>query len=124
MVSALLYSTIFFPDFIEVDGSIILRDNVHDAENQFRSGKAEAQMTLAALEAAFNSVEVGYIFSTRPISDSDTDTSPLERKLAEIIAYSWKLKLKDLYPSRVFSVSVLTAEESGSVISVEFFEIR
>ncbi len=81
-------------------------------------------MTLAALEAAFNSVEVGYIFSTRPISDSDTDTSPLERKLAEIIAYSWKLKLKDLYPSRVFSVSVLTAEESGSVISVEFFEIR
>jgi hypothetical protein len=40
------------------------------------------------------------------------------------VAGAWKDKLRRHYPSRVFSVSVLSAEESGSVISVEFFEIR
>jgi hypothetical protein len=124
MISALLYSTIFFPEFVEVDDSILLKNNVDDVENRFRSARIASDLSLADSEASFNSIEVGYIFSTRPISDYDTDTSPLEQKLAEIIAYSWRLKLKDLYPSRVFSVSVLTPEESGSVISVEFFEIR
>jgi hypothetical protein len=124
MVSALLYSTIFFPEFIEVDGSILLKENVPDVENKFRSRRVDSTLSLAESEASYNSIEVAYAFSTRPIADYDTDTSPLEQNLAEIIAYSWRLRLKDLYPSRVFSVSVLTAEESGSVISVEFFEIR
>jgi hypothetical protein len=125
MVSALLYSTVFFPEFVEVEDSVLLKTDVPDFENQFRSGKLEAQMTLAALEASFNSIEVAYLFSNRRSSIDDSDCSEaIEHKLAKIIADSWRLRLKDLYPSRVFSVSVLTAEESESVISVEFFEIR
>ena len=124
MVSALLYSTIFFPEFIEVDGSILLKNNVPDVETRFRSGGAESNLSLAESEASFNSVEVGYIFSTRPISSFDTDTSALEQKLAKIIADAWRCRLKDLYPTRIFSVSVLTPEESGSVYSVEFYELR
>jgi hypothetical protein len=122
--SALLYSTIFFPEFIEVDGSILLKNNVPDVETRFRSGGAESNLSLAESEASFNSVEVGYIFSTRPISSFDTDTSALEQKLAKIIADAWRCRLKDLYPSRIFSVSVLTPEQSGSVYSVEFYELR
>jgi hypothetical protein len=133
MVSALLYSTIFFPDFIEVDDSILLRDNLIDADGSFcrkkmesfRSGKIETNTTVAELEASHNSIEVAYLFSNDPITLDDPHSSFVtEMKLATIIADAWRDKLKRHYPSRVFSVSVLSAEESGSVISVEFFEIR
>jgi hypothetical protein len=133
MVSALLYSTIFFPDFIEVDDSILLRDNFIDAdgscrrakEESFRSGKIETNRTVAEREASHNSIEVAYLFANREVSLNEADDSEApEMKLAVIIADAWRDKLRRHYPSRTFSVSVLSAEESGSVISVEFFEIR
>jgi hypothetical protein len=89
MVSALLYSTIFFPEFIEVEGSVILKGNVHGAENQFRSRKIETKMSLAEFEAAFNSIEVAYLFSNRRISTTNSAYSDAtEQKLAKIIADS------------------------------------
>ena len=125
MISALLYSTIFFPEFIEVDGSILLKNNVSDVETRFRSGGAELNLSLAESEASFNSIEVAYLFSNRRSAIDDTDCSDaIEQKLAKIIADAWRCRLEDLYPSRIFSVSVLTPEESGSVYSVEFYELR
>jgi hypothetical protein len=125
MASALLYSTIFFPEFIEVDDSILLKDNISDAEASFRHGAVESQSPLAVREASYNSIEVAYLFSTRGVSlDESEDSDTPEIKRAHIIADAWADRLKRLYPSRVFKVSVLTPEESGSVYSVEFYEVR
>ena len=78
---ALLYSTIFSPDFIEVEGSILVKDNTDDMEGRFSTAKKDTTMTLAALEASFNFVEIGYIFRT---DDGITDDA-IEAKLAHIM---------------------------------------
>ena len=98
----------------------MLDDNIPDTAEQFIAGKKTSKMTLAALDASFNFVEIGYIF--RP--GHYLDTSTLEIKLAHIIREAWNDKLKRLYPSRIFSVSVLEPSVSGSVYSLEFFEVR
>jgi hypothetical protein len=117
---ALLYSTIFFPEFIEVDGSILLKlDEDDNRAKLFSPGKEESTMTLAQREASFNSEEVAYLFRRDHISGD-----AIEIKLAHIIADAWRDRLGRLYPSRTFSVSVLDPSESGSVYSVEFFEVR
>ncbi len=95
---ALLYSTIFSPDFIEVEGSILVKDNTDDMEGRFSTAKKDTTMTLAALEASFNFVEIGYIFRT---DDGITDDA-IEAKLAHIMQDAWSDKLKRLYPSRIF----------------------
>jgi hypothetical protein len=119
LVSALLYATIFFPDFDEVDGSILLRDNIHDRDVRFRKAKSEGRHSLAALEASFNSVEIGYL-CPRPLLKWDT----IQEKLVKIMSETWKTRLKQLYPSRIFSISIMTPAESGDVYSVQFFEVR
>jgi hypothetical protein len=125
MVSALLYSTVFFPEFVEVDDSILLKDNIPDVEAEFRRGALESQSPLAVREAAFNSIEVVYLFMNRDVSLDESEYSEIvEIKLAQIIADAWADRLKRLYPARVFRVSVITPEESGSVYSVEFYEVR
>jgi hypothetical protein len=121
MASALLYSTIFFPEFVEVNGSVFLRDNAPDVEEPLHSDR----LTLAEVEASYNSIEVAYLFGYRHISldEAEIPDTP-EIKLAGIIADAWSDRLKRFYPSRVFKVSVLTPEQSGSVHSVEFYEVR
>jgi hypothetical protein len=121
MVSALLYSTIFFPEFVEVNGSVFLKDNAPDAEDSLHGDR----LTLAEVEASYNSIEVAYLFGYHHFSLDDFEIADTpEIKLAHIIADAWADRLKRLYPSRAFKVSVLTPEESGSVYSVEFYEIR
>jgi hypothetical protein len=125
MVSALLYSTIFFPEFVEVNGSVFLKDNAPDAEEPLHNDR----LTLAEVEASYNSIEVAYLFSNIHVAlglsyETTYDAEAVEIKLAHIIADAWADRLKRLYPSRVFKVSVLTPEESGSVYSVAFYEIR
>ena len=116
---ALLYSAIFFPEFIEVEDSILLADYTDGVRELFSDAKKTTKLSLAELEASFNFVEVAYMFRRDDITDD-----AIEIKLAHIIVDAWQDRLKRLYPSRVFSVSVLDPSVSGSVYSVEFFEIR
>ncbi len=83
------------------------------------------RLTLAEVEASYNSIEVAYLFMNRNVYLNESEDSDIpEIKLAHIIADAWADRLKRLYPARVFKVPVLTPEESGSVHSVEFYEIR
>jgi hypothetical protein len=116
---ALLYYTLFFPEFIEIDGSILLKENIDDVTQRFQVAKLKSKLSLAGLEASFNLVEVAYLFR----SDNDLDES-VEIKLCHLLKESWSLKLRYEYPHRVFSVSVVSPEDSGSVYCVQFFEVR
>jgi hypothetical protein len=119
LVSALLCATIFFPEFVEVDGSVLLKDNIDDRDIRFRRAKSDPNNSIAALEASFNSVEIGYL-CPRPLLKYDT----VQEKLVNIMSETWKCRLKQLYPSRVFSISIVPPEESGDVYVMQFFEVR
>lgn len=48
-IEALLYGELFVPEFIEVDGSIILKNNIANAAQGFAAAKAEQNMPLQKL---------------------------------------------------------------------------
>ena len=119
LVEILLYGSIFVPDLLEVEGSVILKNNIHDAERKFSEGRKKLDWPLEKRETSFNLVEVVYIFA------SDTTYSEgAEIKLTNLIAEAWRGRLKLLYPSRTFQVNVLTPEEVRSIWGLEFYEVR
>ena len=117
VVSALMYSRVFMPDFVEVDGSILLGLYFPDRAQEFRAAKAKGR-SLAAVEASFNSIEVPYLFSNRDSTDEE------DTLLANKIEEAWRARLKCLYPKREFVVATLSPEKTGSVVGVQFYEIR
>ena len=118
-ISAMLYHSVFFPDFIEIDGSIIIKRNIENQENRFYAALENLSLTRSEIEASFNLVEIAYMFH-----DNDHLTTFAERKLATLVRDAWKSKLHLTYPNRNFQVNVIDPERSGSVYCVEFFEIR
>jgi hypothetical protein len=114
--SALLYGTLFVPEFTEVDGSVLLA--AHGREREFRDAKAQRNMPLSELEASFNYVEVPYLFLNGACSDAE------ELLLAKMIAKAWRAQLLMLYPNRMFDILVRLPEETGHVAEVRFSEVR
>jgi hypothetical protein len=80
--------------------------------------KKAAAWSLPELEISFNFLEVSYAFSDRRSSNGG------DALLAEFIAEAWRGRLTLLYSPRKFEVSVLSPEQTGSVVGVQFFEIR
>ena len=66
-------------------------------------------------------MEVAYAFSnTAPNTDGDVE----DDLLAQFVAEAWRGRLAVLYPSRRFEVVIVSAEQMGSVTTVQFFELR
>lgn len=122
---AILYSCLFIPEFVEVQGSVLLESKIstEDALLRFINLVKDKTMTpevLQTLEASFNTVEVGYLFDApgRDTTDVEDDL------LAELIAESWRYSLKARFPEKKFKVEVLSAEVTGSTVGVHFYEER
>lgn len=120
--NAILYSTLFFPEFIEVDGVVLLKMNVADQVNldRFRLLKASEKQSQCELEKSFNFLEIAYCFC----SGRDQLKSVDEELLAELVAESWKCHLKGSFPHRNFIVRVCRPGEISDVFAVCFEEIR
>lgn len=119
VVSALMYSALFVPQFIEVEDSILLDCfGPSDAKQGFLDAKKESKISLPELESNFNWVEVPYLFSNHDSTDDEVNL------LAGKIVEAWRGRLKALYPNRTFVVSTIPPEETGSVIGVQFFQLR
>lgn len=120
--NALLHAQLFCPEFIEVDGSILLANGVsqrgRSREESFLIGKQEGKLGLAELEASFNHVEVYCLFSETEEAEEDYAL------LADIMVQCWRARLGYLYPKRRFQVSLLPAAETSHGPKIEFFEIR
>jgi hypothetical protein len=116
-VSALLYGSLFSPEFIEVDGSILIDIDPSDRAREFLTKKPSG-WCVAELEASFNFIEIPYIFANRDSSDQEDEL------LAKMVAESWQAKLNLKFPTRKFIVSALPPEQTGSVAGVQFYEER
>jgi hypothetical protein len=115
-ISALLYAVVFVPEFVEIDGSVLL--DGFSAHDRFLEAKSRNESSLATLESSFNFIKVSYLFSNRDSTDDE------DRLLAEKIADAWRYRLKGLYPKQTFVVSVINPQVTGSVVGVHFFELR
>jgi len=117
---ALLLAAIFVPKFIEFQGSVFLAQAAREGSlGHFQASIASSSMTLEALEASFNRIEVPYLFPTSGQDVPDSEWTVL----AELIAQSWRAHLAINYPSRSFMVSVAPAAGEEE-ITVGFFEVR
>ncbi|MGH6712656.1 MAG: hypothetical protein ACREEK_27310 [Bradyrhizobium sp.] len=118
-VDALLYVPLYCPEFIEVDGSILLNRMGSDFEKRFVEVKRTSKLALTEIESSFNVLELGYAFSDRTrVSNGENAL------LAESVAEAWRARLVYLYSPGRFEVSVRWAEQTGDTAEVHFFELR
>lgn len=119
---ALLYSILFMPELTVVGNSVLLSWSISQESEKDRFLKLLAGGTkeLHTLEASFNFIEVGYLFDGFGRDTSDEE----DGLLATLICNAWKAWLKASFPERIFCVEVLSEEDTGSTVGVQFFEVR
>ena len=117
---ALLYSRLFWPAFVEIDGMVFLKETFEDMDDYRRLAEAferygrDPQKT----EQAFNLVEVPSLFGRRLGETTDEEDVFLAERLAEM----WRCRLQQLYPQRRFMVEVLKPEQTGGEVGVIFYQ--
>lgn len=119
-IDALLYSSLFTPELIEIDSSVLLKSRVSNKEaiEEFRKSNKEGKSDLSQIESNFNWIEVGSIFANRESSEEE------DVLLATKIRDAWEAWLRYLYPNRRFIVRIIPPEETGETIGVGFHEDR
>lgn len=116
---ALLYAHLFWPEFIEVEGMILRKEMVEDAEDIVKVKEAIQRFEgdRRKVERSYNLVEIpSGIFSQRIEDTSDVE----DHQLACILAGMWKARLQQLYPERTFEMIILMPDETGGEIAVTF----
>jgi len=121
---ALVYSILFAPTFVEIEGFIFLEAFAPQTAGGWAKLATDIQVArakpgndLALLLAGYNWVEVAFLFSDPRGSDEELTA------LAYTIADAWRVRLRGLYADRTFEVRVLPASETGSSIGVGFKEV-
>ena len=102
--SALAYSELFWPRFVEFEG-YILRDGFN-LEN-LRSWEKQERRPRCDIEGAINYLGIGDLFT------NEEDTELLYRRvvrLGEVLSQTYTAKLRQDFPDRHFDVSLLVDE--------------
>jgi hypothetical protein len=114
--NALLYSRLFWPEFIEVDGMVFLKDFADDLGGP--DGIRKMRNDLGgeqSFEKSINNFDVNLSFPNHPEENAAGDDLLLANQLAKM----WSLRLRQLYAPRRFHVEV--NEDNGSPC-VSFYE--
>jgi hypothetical protein len=121
---ALIYSGLFAPQFIEVEGFILLAEfgvlpkgGLEQAQRRITEALKISADEARRFVDSCNWVEVPYLLSDNQSSDAE------DNLLARAIADAWQGRLNGLYHDRSFQVQVFPKEETGSVVGVGFREI-
>lgn len=120
-VMALMYSRIFWPMFVELDGMIFLKSTVEDDEdiNRIRRTLHSFHGDSMRTEMAFNLVEIPSIFGGKSGETTDEE----DQWLADTIAEMWKWRLESEFPEKCFEVRVESPDDTGAEIAVVFFQV-
>jgi len=122
-LEALMYSGLFWPELVEIDGMVFLKGTIEDEEDRRRLKEVFEQHNgdIAKTEEDFNLVEVPSDFFGRGAGKTTEEEDHL---LAERLAEMWRARLNLLYPGREFVVEVLKPEETGGEVGIVFFQGR
>ncbi|MCP3995500.1 MAG: hypothetical protein GY722_10605 [bacterium] len=118
-LTALLYSELFWPEFVEFEDMVFLASDVEDDHDRDRIMAAlehydgDKQKT----EGSFNYVEVPLLFGNRIGESSDIE----DRLLTARIAAMWRARLAEQFPGRIFKVAIAEPGDSGEV-GIRFFQ--
>ena len=116
---ALMYASLFNPVFIEIDGLVLLSNNIygHEIHEKVRQCKNDG-WDKSEIEKSFNFLEVGYRFANRDSPEI------IDEILAMSLIDTWSALLHYRFPSRSFSFELIPPKESGSIVSISFFQDR
>ncbi len=113
---ALLYSRLFWPEFVELDGNVFLKDFVDDLGGPDRVRKMRDTLGGGqSIEKSINNFDINLSFPNDLEKNAEGDDLLLANQLARM----WSLQLRQLYTDRKFHVEI--TEDNGSPC-VSFFE--
>jgi hypothetical protein len=115
-VEALLYSSLFWPELLEVDGAILLRAAVEDDEDLARIRAVVQEAGPVEAERRFNLWEFSDLFGNGLADIGDHEAELLMTRLAEM----WRCRLHTQFPERRFALEVLAPEDTGGDIAIVF----
>lgn len=119
-LEALAYSKLFWPDFLEFEGMIFLRDDVEDEEDRSRIRSALSKFgTSQEVEKSFNQFLIPEIFFSAHYSEANEEEA---LHLAERIAAMWEARLAQLFPSKKCVVELQLPEETGEGPTIVVFQ--
>ena len=117
-VDALLYSRLFWPDLVEIEGAILLRDCVEAEDDVARVRASVRERGPAETEKAFNLREFSDLFGNELAGIEDHEAELLLTRLAEM----WSGRLKAQRPEHRFAVEVVSTDETGGDIGIVFYQ--
>jgi len=107
---ALLYSRLFLPNLMEIDGMIFLSDSVDGGPDGVRDLHERYGHGLQ-VEKTLNYFQINLNFPNRVSENMEGD----DRLLAEQLADSWALRLQHTYPGREFVMEILDDDGEAAV---------
>jgi len=113
------YGRLFWPEFVEIDDMIFLKETFEDADDLARLDEARRRYggDRTEIEKSFNCVEIGALFGRRSGDTTAAQDCALAQKLAEM----WTQRLRVLYPSRLFKVlAVKGTDDAASVLFYQY----
>jgi hypothetical protein len=117
-VDALLYSSIFWPELVEVDGAILLRAAIEDDGELARVRAVVRERGAVEAERRFNLWEFSDLFGGG-LGDIDDDQAEL---LMTRLAEMWRCRLQAQFPGRRFALEVVAPEGTGGDIAILFHQ--
>ena len=117
-VDALLYSSLFWPELLAVDGAILLRATVEDDDELARVRAVVRERGPAETERRFNLWEFSNLFGNGLADIGDDEAELLMTRLAEM----WRCRLHARFPGRRFVLEVLAPEDTGGDIAILFYQ--
>ena len=121
-LDAVMYTRLFWPEFVEIDDMILLgsviesEEDKHNLRNTLRNYNGDRCKT----ERDFNFIEIpSHVFSSYRIAEC---TESLSYYLVTVISEMWASRLHMTYPDRRFSVCVLSPEDTGGEYGIVFHQ--
>lgn len=117
---ALRYASLFWPDFVEVEGMIFLATTIETDDDRRRVTETfeRNQQDPIKTEQAFNFVEITSLFGCS-LSEGDDE---VDRLLAELLSQMWAARLKGLFPMRSFKFDLVKPTLAGEEFAVRFWQ--
>lgn len=109
--SALLYSKLFWPDFIEIDDMVFMKSDFEEEEDYERLNQAKTKYNnRQETEKSFNFHEIPQMFSKRDDTTDDEDYL-----LAQVLKETWAARLSRLFPDKEIVVEITEPEDSDEL---------
>ena len=115
---AAAFSKFFWPDFIEVEGYVLLARNCEP--QNFREWEERLNDNRSAVEGMINHVHIGDLFLNSP--KEVREAKGLSEYLANILMVCWKHALQEQFPDKRFIFSA--DRRYGYTDSISFYQAK